>query len=273
MEKKTVEVGGIRWSYVETNPESDGLWVTFHGYGQDGEIMAAFMDALVPSKRTVNIDLPYHGQTVCQRESLSPNDLSELVMALMKERKAVRCSVLAYSLGGKSALKLVELMPGKIDRVVVMAPDGLWVNPLYHFTVNTHVGRWLYGRVAEDPRLLLSGTRTLRRSGILNPKVERFIRTNLHSKENRQMVMKVWKSFRYIIPDLSKVRSHAQRYAIEILLVVGRHDKIIRPELAKRLDKGTTEHIRTHILDRGHDLVNLDVAQELRSMLPRSPLS
>jgi len=273
MERKTVEVGGIRWSYLETNPESDGLWVTFHGYGQDGALMAAFMETLVPNERTVNIDLPHHGQTVCQQESLSPNDLSELVMALMKERKNARCSLLAYSLGGKSALKLVELMPGKIDRVVVMAPDGLWVNPLYRFTVNTRMGRWLYGRVAEDPHLLLSGTRTLRRSGILNPKVERFIRANLHTKESRQMVMKVWKSFRHIIPDLSKVRSHAHRYAIDILLVVGRHDKIIRPELAQRLDKGTTEHIRTHILDRGHDLVSADVAQELRPLLPRSPLS
>lgn len=273
MERKTVEVGGIRWSYVETNPLAYGLWVTFHGYGHGGEVMAAFMNALAPDERSVNIDLPNHGHTVCVKESLQTADLSDLVMRLMKERNVVRCSLLAYSLGGKAALKLVELMPGKVDRVVLLAPDGLWVNPLYRFTVNTGLGQWLYGRVTDNPELLFKSTGALRKSGILNPKVERFIRASLQSKEERQMVMKVWKSFRQIIPDLGKVRSHAQRYAIEILLVVGRHDKIIRPELAKRLDKGTTQYIRTHVLDRGHDLVNLDVAQELRSMLPRSPLS
>jgi pimeloyl-ACP methyl ester carboxylesterase len=272
-EQKALELDRVRWSYRENNPGGSGLWVTFHGYGHHAGVMAGFMESLLPDAWTLNIDLPHHGDTVCDSASLHPDDLSRLVLALLRERGVQRCSILAFSLGGKAALKLVELIPGKIDRLVLIAPDGLWVNPLYRFTVNTGAGRWMYRKVTGNPRPLFASMTALRKYGLLDARVDTFVRNSLRSERQRQLVMKVWTSFRLIVPDLRKVQEYVHRYAIGTLIVVGRYDRIIRPSLAARLDDGSSKYIRTVVLERSHDLVTDEVAQELRHNLPPAPLS
>lgn len=229
--------------------------------------MSQFLQVMMPGSSGIHFDLPHHGETTTEVESLAPGDLEALLSVILRQRKVDRCSVLAFSLGGKVALKLVELMPGRIEQVVLIAPDGLRVNPLYRFTTNTRLGGWLYGRVTDDPSRLFAAAKGLRMSGILHPKIEQFMHRQLESREKRERVFKVWRVFRLIVPDLREVRSKMVRYHIRTLLVFGQHDRIIQPRLGVRLDNGSTPLIRTMILDRGHDLIHPDVAHRLADVL------
>lgn len=259
-------MGGTRWAYTESG-EGEDLWVTFHGYGQSADVMERFMQHFRPGSRGVHFDLLHHGETTTEQESITPSDLADLLAKVLREKGVDRCSMLAFSLGGKVALKLVELMPGKVERMVLIAPDGLKVNPLYRFTANTRFGGWLYARVINDPKNLFTATNVLRRSSILHPKIEQFIHRQLDTREKRERVFNVWRAFRNIIPDLGDIRSKIKRYNISTVLVFGRHDRIIRPSLGRKLDFDDHPNIRTIIMEKGHDLYGPDVAVELRSLI------
>lgn len=254
------------WSYVEMG-EGEELWVTFHGYGQSGEVMAHFMRHFRPDVRSINFDLPHHGETALHHESVTPSELSDVLGHLLRMEKRQRCSLLAFSLGGKVALKLMELMPGKIDHVILIAPDGLKINPLYRFTANTLAGKWLYGRVIDNPSRLFFAAKMLSRSRILNKKIEQFMYQQLETREKRELVYSVWRVFRLIIPDLHDIRSKIFRYDIRTTLVFGRHDRIIHPSLAKKLEDGPDGKVKVILLDKAHNLTSTQVAQELRSLL------
>jgi pimeloyl-ACP methyl ester carboxylesterase len=264
--RKHIQVGKAKWSYVETG-EGDDLWISFHGYGQSGEVMAHFMRHFRPESRGIHFDLPHHGETHLNKESLKPAELGDLLSQVLRSENASRCSLLAFSLGGKVALKLVELMPGKIEAIILIAPDGLKINPLYRFTANTKAGKWLYGRVIANPKRLLSATRLLANARILDRKIEQFIFHQLGTRENRQKVYDVWRAFRLITPDLQDIRSKIHRYNINTLLVFGKHDRIIHPSLAKKLCSTDDEKMRVLLLDKAHNLITTQVAMELRERL------
>jgi pimeloyl-ACP methyl ester carboxylesterase len=247
--------------------QGEELWVTFHGYGQSGEVMAHFMKHFRPEVKSVNFDLPHHGETKVYHESVSASELCDLLGHIMREQHSKRCTLLAFSLGGKVALKLMELMPGKIDRVILIAPDGLKINPLYRFTANTQAGKWLYGRVIENPNRLFFAAKMLAKSRLLNKKIEQFMHQQLDSRHKRELVYKVWRAFRFIVPDLKDIRSKIFRYDIRTTLVFGKHDRIIHPSLAKKLEDGPDGKVKVILLDKAHNLTSTQVAQELRSLL------
>lgn len=245
--------------------EGDDLWVTFHGYGQSGEVMAHFMRHFKPNVRSVHVDLPFHGETKLWHESLRPSELTDLLVNILRASKTTSCSILAYSLGGKVALKLAELMPGKITRMVLIAPDGLKINPLYRFTANTQMGKWLYGRVIENPNRLLGASRLLVNFKLLDIKIDQFIHHQLETRERRQMVYSVWRAFRFIVPDLTDIRSKLHRYSITTLLVFGRFDTIIKPSLGQKLEDVAGDKVSILILEKSHNLITTAVAEELRN--------
>ena len=259
-------VGKANWSYVETG-QGDDLWVTFHGYGQSAEVMAHFMHHFRPNVRTIHFDLPHHGNSVLGKESLKPSELADLIGHLLKVTEQKKCSILAFSLGGKLALKLVELTPGRIVEMVLIAPDGLKINPLYRFTTNTQLGKYLYGRVISNPSRVLGAAKILANLRLLDSKIEVFIRQQLESRTNRERIYKVWRAFRLISPDLVDIRSKIHRYHIKTTLVFGKHDKIIRPSLARKLDGISEGKVHIILLDKAHNLTTTSVAEELRILM------
>jgi pimeloyl-ACP methyl ester carboxylesterase len=265
-ERKSLVVGKANWSYVETG-QGDDLWVTFHGYGQSAEVMAHFMHHFRPNVRTIHFDLPYHGDSVLSKESLKPSELADLIGHLLKVTEQKKCSILAFSLGGKLALKLVELTPGRIVEMVLIAPDGLKINPLYRFTTNTQLGKYLYGRVISNPSRVLGAAKILSNLRLLDSKIEVFIRQQLESRTNRERIYKVWRAFRLITPDLVDIRSKIHRYHIKTTLVFGKHDKIIQPSLARKLDGISEGKVHIILLDKAHNLTTTSVAEELRLLM------
>ncbi len=220
-----------------------------------------------PNVRAIHFDLPHHGDTVLGKESLKPSELVELIGHILKVTDQKKCSILAFSLGGKLALKLVELAPGRIVEMILIAPDGLKINPLYRFTANTKIGKYLYGRVITNPSRVLATAKLLANIRLLDAKIELFIRQQLESRTNRERIYKVWRAFRLITPDLVDIRSKIHRYNIKTTLIFGKHDKIIRPSLARKLDAVSEGKVRVILLDKAHNLTTTSVAEDIRLLM------
>ena len=151
--------------------------------------------------------------------------------------------------------------------MILIAPDGLKINPLYRFTANTEIGKYLYGRVITNPSRVLGTAKILANMRLLDAKIEVFIRQQLESRTNRERIYKVWRAFRLITPDLVDIRSKIHRYHIKMTLIFGKHDKIIRPSLASKLEGISDGKVHVILLDKAHNLTTTSVAEELRLLM------
>lgn len=265
--RKTLKTGPVEWSYLD-NEEGDEVWLVFHGYGQEAEAMQHFMKTFRPNARVLSFDLPLHGNTtVKKRKAVGVGDLAELQGKALQETGAKTCSVLGFSLGGKLVLKMVELVPAKLDRVVLIAPDGLKTNPLYWFVTHTLLGRWIFQLFIVFPQPLLFTSKLLAVTRLMNPKIHDFAASHLKTRKRRQRVLDSWMMFRHIKPSLDQVSKKIWRYRLKLTLVFGKRDRVIHPKLGKKLSGENCKTAQVIMLDLGHNLTTKEVALEIKDQV------
>ncbi|MFM1874935.1 MAG: hypothetical protein RL266_672 [Bacteroidota bacterium] len=265
--RKNLKVGQVNWSYLD-NETGDEVWLAFHGYGQEAEVMHHFMMVLRPNARVLSFDLPLHGSTSIYKDrSLSIGDVGELVGTALREVGSTRCSLAGFSLGGKMVLKMVELVPAKLERVVLIAPDGLKTNPMYWFVTHTLVGRWLFQLFIAFPAPLLAASRFVSSVRLMDPKIHEFVSAQMSTREKRQKVLDTWMTFRHITPSLDQVRKKIWRYRILPTLVFGERDRVIHPKLAKKLSGENCKTAKLILLKAGHNLTTKEFALQIRDQI------
>lgn len=195
------------------------------------------------------------------------DDLTDLLGRCLRSEGVERCSVLGYSLGGKMALKMVELSPGRIERLVLIAPDGLKTNPFYRFATHTLVGNWIFRRAMNNPKGLLSVSSILVKTKLMDKRVLEFYQRQLEKKEVREMIYGSWMAFADLTPDLVLIRKNIFRYKVVTELIFGKHDRVIHPKLAAKLSGHHVKTAKVHLLERGHELTTDDAAKEIGKLL------
>src|ERR1700683_4264497 len=92
------------------------LLLCFHGYGESAETFGFLEKYLSADFTIVAIDLPFHGKTIWKEGlTFSPADLINIVTDIIQTSPAKnsRLYVAGYSLGGRVALHLLQLIPQK----------------------------------------------------------------------------------------------------------------------------------------------------------------
>jgi pimeloyl-ACP methyl ester carboxylesterase len=265
--RKNLTVGLVDWSYLD-NESGDELWLAFHGYGQEAEVMLHFMSNLRPNARILSFDLPLHGETtITKKQSISASDVGELIVFAMQAVGAKKCSLVGFSLGGKMVLKMVEVAPVKIERILLIAPDGLKINPLYWFVTNTIVGQLLFEFVIAYPQPFLGTSRLLAKLGLMDKKIDQFVTAQMGTHAKREKVLKTWITFKNTTPSLDRVSKCIWRYQIKPTLVFGKRDRVIHPKLAKKLSGENCKTAEVIMLDAGHNLTTKEIALTLKNQV------
>ncbi len=120
-----IDMAGTRLHVRDTGPRGAPAVILVHGFGASLQTWDAWTAVLEVDHRVVRLDLPGSG--------LSPPDTSgnyaddrtiELLMALQDRLKLPRSSFIGHSIGGRIAWKFAALHPERVDRLVLVAPDG-----------------------------------------------------------------------------------------------------------------------------------------------------
>jgi pimeloyl-ACP methyl ester carboxylesterase len=244
--------------------------IAFHGFGRKPEDFLIFKPLLNAGQSLVSVHLFRHGRSRfpddrIPDQPLGTAEFAECMAALIDSLGAGKVDLLGYSLGGKVALCLIEQIPERIREVLLFAPDGLKINPLYKWTSNTRSGRALYRQVLHKPNLFFKSADLARWSGILSEKIHRFVLHHMDTYEKRKLVYDVWLIYRNFEPNQGKIREMCDTHNILINLVFGKFDRIIPPGNGQRL----LAHWRPealHVVEKGHLLLSGDVASEIKSL-------
>ena len=232
--------------------EGKRVLLAFHGYANNADLFYPFEKYLESDFSIISIDLPHHGESKWKDGLLlQKNDLIRIVQWAMSEYKVEKISLIGYSLGGRVCLTITELLPEKIDSVVLIASDGLVFNPLYYFVTKTFIGKKLFRRFLSKPKVYLDFFKWLNKKNLINRSKYKFAKYYLGSDADREFLLKVWPDMSLIVPDRRKLKKRIRQHHIPVFIFMGSYDKIIPLPNAYRFKKGL-ESVQLLTLEKGH---------------------
>lgn len=234
-----------------------GLLFCFHGYGRDSYTFG-FLERFLGTKYTlVAIDAPYHGHTKWDDPIFRPEDLVQvlkrLTTALGKENQKI--SLLGFSMGGRIALHVAQLLHKEVERIVLLAPDGLKYSFWQWFSTHTWLGHRVFDYTVHHPGWFLKLVNFAEKRGIVHKNLSNMVRYYMENSEERLILYRRWIIMRKFKPHLSSLKKFITRNKIKVRMLFGRHDRVIHSAGGKRFLHKIDDYATVKIIDAGHDIL------------------
>jgi len=253
----------IQYSCRGTGPR---LLFCFHGYGESADTFSFLAESLGNDYTLVAFDLPFHGQT--HGQTLGQTDWQGPLFfdpaGLLTQMEEINSglpgrtgpwTLMGYSMGGRVALHLLQLAPEKIGKMVLLAPDGLRMNPWYWLATQTRAGNRLFRFTMRHPDWLFFLLRIGNAIHCVNPGIYKFTTRYIDNIKVRQDLYARWTIMRGFRPKPGLIRNIIRSRKIPVRLVYGRYDRIIRAERGQRFRKGIEDLCALLVLPTGHHLL------------------
>lgn len=120
-----IEVAGTRLHVRDTGPKDAPAVVMLHGFGASLHTFEPWAEALSADHRVIRFDLPGAGLSEPDPTGLYTDARSmEILLALLDRLGIERASLVGHSIGGRLAWSVAAAHPDRVDKLVLVAPDG-----------------------------------------------------------------------------------------------------------------------------------------------------
>lgn len=233
--------------------------LAFHGFGRVIQDFKVFERILKPGQVIYAFHLFQHGKSTFPKERIALDSLTTtehvaIIDAICKNLNIKTFHLIGYSLGGKIALKTLELLPDRVTGILLIAPDGVKINNFYKFVSGTSLGRAIYRGILKNPKPLFRSADFLRAIRLLPEKLHRFVYFHMESYEKRKLVGEVWMIYRFFDPNIPEIQRIINSKGIRATLIYGKFDRVIQAWQGEKLDAGLDQD-SLHILESGHLLL------------------
>lgn len=127
----------------DIGPRDGPAVILIHGFGASLQTWDAWAENLSRKHRVIRFDLPGSGLSLPDPDADYTDARSiELLVALMDRLGLSRASIAGHSIGGRIAWTFAATLPERVDRLVLVAPDG-FASPGFE-----------YGKAPEVPGVL-----------------------------------------------------------------------------------------------------------------------
>ena len=236
-----------------------------HGYGEDG-LSFSFLEKHLGGDYTLYaIDFPFHGGTKWnEKQPISPEELLSIFHSINTKKNNL-FSLLAYSMGGRIAMHLLQTTPRKIERVILIAPDGLHENFWYKLSTQTATGNKLFKKAMRQPQMFFSFLNAADKTNMLNKSIIKFVHHFLDDKNERALLYKRWTVMRLFKPNLSLIKKVCSEQNIQLFFLFGSFDRIILSKRTGIFKQSKNIHIK--IIEAGHQLLKEKYASYIVPLL------
>lgn len=235
------------------------LVFAFHGYGRDSYTFY-FLEKILGKEFTIiAVDLPFHGLTEWDKElTFHPEYLVQVIQEIRKQldRSNEKFVLMGFSMGGRIALHLAQIMHRHIDKLVLIAPDGLRINFWHWLGTRTWIGNRLLHRTINHPQWLLKLLAFAERTGLITKSIAGFVHYYIDDEEQRLILFRRWTTMRKFAPRLGRLKKFIRRHNIAVRMLFGKHDKVILYSGGEAFRKGVEGHVKVEVIDAGHNLLH-----------------
>ncbi|WP_238531631.1 alpha/beta fold hydrolase [Nitritalea halalkaliphila] len=255
-----------RLAYRVHGPASGTVTLLLHGFGQNQHAFHAFLSLRGKEERYISIDLFFHGLSSWSKASkrLLPKDWAAILQQLMAAEKFNSFHLVGYSMGGKFSLISYQELPKQVLSLTLLAPDGIKTGFWYNISNFPGIFEGLFKRTVLDPNRFFTWMHGLRRIGLLDKSIVKFIDTQMETRTKRAQVYFTWSVFRKLRPDIQAILAELRRQPIPVTLVTGDFDRMVTYEnLAYFIEAlPAAEHVA---LASGHNTLIPDYAEYLKN--------
>ena len=229
------------------------ILLVFHGYGHTHKNMKGIEESLSEEYKIYSFDLFFHGFSEWNYDDsqLTKEHWFSMLNAFLTENNIDKFSILGFSLGGKVALSTIEIMPDKIDRLYLIAPDGLEYN-IWYDLATSKILKGIFKMTIIKPQIFEVVVKVLNKLKLLDKSTLRFSSTQMNSKEKRRRVYFSWTVYKGLTPDIEKVTEFLNRNKNQVIVYLGRYDRIIKSETVLAFTS-KLKYCKVHQLNSGHN--------------------
>jgi pimeloyl-ACP methyl ester carboxylesterase len=120
-----LNVAGLRLHLRDTGPRAGPVVILLHGFGSSLQTWDAWVGVLQARMRVIAFDLPGFGLTGADPSGDYSDARTVAVLGLTMDALGVRhASLVGNSLGGKIAWNFAAENPARVDKLVLVSPDG-----------------------------------------------------------------------------------------------------------------------------------------------------
>lgn len=222
------------------------ILLAFHGVGQTGRrCYEPFARHLGDYYTIYAFDLFHHGNSkgVNGTDDFSDGDVltrvfwGELIEDFIQEKNIAHFDVAGFSLGGRYALATAEAFPDRLDRLILLAPDGVVDHPLFGLATRFPPTRRLYRRLSDNPQPLFAVADFGHRIRLLPERLVSFVRYAMGTPQQRQQIYRSWVSLREMSFSAAHLHELLKKNDVDVWLFVGKYDPIITPAKMKVLSR------------------------------------
>jgi len=120
-----IEIAGVRLHVRDSGPKDAPAVILIHGFGGSLHTWEPWAQVLAADHRVIRFDLPGSGLSSPDSSGDYTDARSlQLLRALMDDLGVARASVIGHSIGGRIAWTFAARHPERVDKLVLIAPDG-----------------------------------------------------------------------------------------------------------------------------------------------------
>lgn len=237
------------------------ILLAFHGFGQSKLHFQHFAQTLRKEYTVYSFDLFYHGMSFWHEKDkpMEKHFWKDLMSAFFQIQSIEKCTLAGYSMGGKFVLATLESFPEKIDKIILIAPDGIKTSFWYSLATYPTWIRRIFRSFVVNPKPFHFLVDTLSKTGLMDKGIIKFASSQMNTREKRRRVYYSWVVFRQLKFDMDKIASLIDQQNIAVEMFLGKYDKMITEKnmqkLLKKLDK-----YNLHILESGHTTLIKEVS-------------
>lgn len=244
--------------------------VCLHGYGESAASFGFLQEYLPDIYSMIAIDLPFHGSTQWKEDRAFTNsDIVLIVNELFNIHGITDQSfvMMGFSMGGRIALSLLEVIPERISKLILLAPDGMKVNFWYWLATQTKIGNRLFRVAMNNPGWFLKLLKIADSFKLINKSIFKFISSYINDEHVCDQLFHRWTCMRTFKPRLKKMHILIRENQIPVRMLYGKHDRIILSKRAGKFSEGLEPLCQIHILDAGHQVLQKRYALVITKLL------
>jgi pimeloyl-ACP methyl ester carboxylesterase len=234
--------------------------IALHGYGESGAHFAYLQQTAGEQNRTIlAIDLPFHGQTEWKDGlTVTAAHLQGIFRQILEAEQLknnTSFELWGYSMGGRIALGYFQAFPLEVRKLIIIAPDGIYVNPWYRFATATRFGNIIFKRTMQHPTWFMNLLNAGYRLKLINKSIFKFATNYVDDPQVRHDLYIRWTAFRKIHPSKNKLLHLIKKHQVPVTGIYGEFDRIIPYSKAEKFWEKITSKKNVFILSDGHKLL------------------
>lgn len=245
--------------------KGDKTLLAFHGFGQSGSDFEPLADVLAKEYTIYSFDLFYHGKSFWNELDTPMTKVfwKNFILDFIRTHHIENFSLCGFSLGGKFVLATLEAHPERIEKVMLLAPDGIKTNTWYSLATYPVLFKNYFKSMIVKPHRFFNLINLVKKAGLVEKGILKFASSQMNTRKKRRRVYYAWVVFKELSFSMKKIGGLINQHRIDMHMFLGTHDKIITKKGMRKLLRYVQDY-KLHIAESGHNKLIEKVAEHLK---------